>query len=77
MNIDQAISQLEKAKASGAKNIVFAFWEAECFEMEDNQLWEEATNHIDKRMDWSRTNDDISDMIGDVYIETVESTKIN
>jgi hypothetical protein len=60
MTIDEAIENLKAAKKRGVKNIVLAYWEADQFEREDDDVWAEAADRIERKMDWSATHDDIS-----------------
>lgn len=67
MNIDDAIKNLKDAKKAGHKNIIMAWWEAECFGRNDDDSWASICEYIDDKMDWSNCHDDISETIG--YIE--------
>lgn len=74
MKIQDAIDMLTEAKAKGAKNIIFAFWTADCFgtyddpigvntKFEDNEDWETIAQSIEDNMDWSWAHDDMMDYI--------------
>ena len=63
MTIDEAIENLKAAKKSGVKNIIAAWWFADQFQREDDDVWAEAAEHIESKMDWSPTHDDIRTML--------------
>lgn len=71
MTIDEAIKNLEQAKKSGVKNIVFAWWEADVFGRKDDENWAGICDHLDSKMDWSNAHDDISETIR--YIESSDT----
>jgi hypothetical protein len=71
MTIDDAIKQLEDAKRNGKKNIVLAWWDASCFNREDNGDWAVICDRIDHKMDWSNAHDDISETIR--YAESLDT----
>lgn len=59
MKIDDAIKALTDIKNRGVKNIIFAHWECDLFDKEDNKEWEDICECIDAHMDWSNTFDAI------------------
>jgi hypothetical protein len=59
MSIEEAIKNLEQARDAGVKHIVLAYWEADSFDMQDDEEWAAATDFIDNKMDWSATHEDI------------------
>jgi len=66
MTIDDAIKILEAAKKSGVKNIILAYWEADMFNMKDDNAWGAITLTIEDKTDWSLTHDLISTIISDL-----------
>ena len=69
MKIQDAIDMLTEAKAKGVKNIVHAFWTADCFSIgridgkfEDDKDWEGVVALIEE-MDWSWVHDDMMEII--------------
>lgn len=60
MHIDEAIKNLEAAKAAGTQNIIHAFWEAPAFEMKEGEEWGDLCDFIDENMDWSTAHDELS-----------------
>ncbi len=60
MTVDEAIENLKAAKKRGVKNIVLAYWEADQFDREDDDVWANAADRIERKMDWSHTHEDIS-----------------
>jgi len=68
MTIDEAIKNLEQAKKSGVKNIVFAWWEADAFGRKDDENWAAICDVLDDKMCWANAHDDISETIR--YVET-------
>ena len=71
MTIDDAIKNLERAKKSGVKNIVFAWWEAVAFGRKDDENWAGICDSIDHKIDWSNAHDDISETIR--YVESLDT----
>jgi hypothetical protein len=63
MTIDDAIERLKAAKKSGVKNIIAAWWFADQFDREDDDVWAEAAERVERKMDWSPTHDDISTLL--------------
>lgn len=63
MTIDEAIKQLESEKKGGTKNIIFAWWDARCFEREDDEDWGAICEIVEDKMDWSDAHDQITDLI--------------
>ena len=63
MTIDDAIKNLEQAKAKGTKAIVLAYWDASMFQMQDDSKWEAIAEHVEDQMDWSSTHDDLRFLI--------------
>ena len=59
MKIDDAIKSLLEVKKRGVKNIIFAHWEADLFDKQDDKDWEFLCDFIDDKMDWSSTFDSI------------------
>jgi hypothetical protein len=66
MTVDEAIENLKDAKKRGVKSVLLAYWEADQFDREDNDEWEHAAELVERKMDWSRTCDDIA-MTLDLY----------
>ena len=60
MTVDEAIERLKAVKKSGVKNIIAAWWFADQFDREDDDVWAEAAERVERKMDWSGTHDDIS-----------------
>jgi hypothetical protein len=71
MNIDEAIKQLESEKKGGTKNIIFAWWDASCFERKDDEDWGSLCEVVEDKMDWSRAHEDITETIR--YIESFDA----
>ena len=63
MTIDDAIKMLTKCKEEGAKSIILAFWEAESFDLPDDETWEAASESVEDGMDWSYTHDCLSELL--------------
>jgi len=63
MTVDEAIENLKAAKKRGAKNIILAYWEADQFQREDDDVWADAAERVERKMDWSHTHDDIRELI--------------
>lgn len=59
MTIDDAIRNLKSAKRSGVKSIILAWWAADMFDRPDDAAWEEATEIIEDKVDWSATHSDL------------------
>ena len=47
MTVDEAIENLKAAKKRGVKNIVLAYWEADQFDREDDDVWADAADRIE------------------------------
>lgn len=63
MTIDEAIENLKAAKESGVKNIIAAWWFADQFQREDDDVWAEAAERVEQKMDWSYAHEDIRELI--------------
>ena len=63
MKIDDAIEQLQNAKKEGTKNIIFAWWNSNMFDRQDNDAWAIDCDIIDDNMDWANTHDRLYDMM--------------
>jgi hypothetical protein len=63
MSIEEAIQQLKQCKARGVENIVFAYWEAEMFGLDDDANWAGVSDAIESEMDWSRAHDHMSQIV--------------
>ena len=63
MLIDDAISMLKDAKKNGAKNVVIAWWESDCFQRQEGKDWHEICQYMDENMDWSLTHTAIEENI--------------
>ena len=59
MTIEQAIENLQTAKASGVKHIVLAYWEAGAFLMEEGDEWGDLADFLEDQMDWAHTHEDL------------------
>lgn len=66
MTVDEAIENLKDAKKRGVKNIVLAYWEADQFDRADDDVWADAADRVERKMDWSATHEDIHLLI-DLY----------
>ena len=64
MTVDEAIELLKAAKKSGVKNIIAAWWFADQFQREDDDVWAHDAEYVEHQMDWSPTHDDISTLLG-------------
>jgi hypothetical protein len=65
MTIDQAIRELQEARERGVRSIIFAYWEAQMFGLDDNRDWEAAAEQAEGGMDWSSTHENLSEIISD------------
>ena len=63
MTIDDAIKQLEDAKRNGKKNIVLAWWDASCFNRDDDNDWGAVCDIVEDKMDWSDAHEQMTDLI--------------
>jgi hypothetical protein len=63
MTIDDAIERLKAAKKSGVKNIIAAWWFADQFQREDDDVWAADAEAVEDKMDWSPTYDNIRELI--------------
>ena len=77
MKIDDAIKSLMEVKKRGVKNIIFAHWEADLFDKEDDKDWEAICEHIDDKMDWSRTFDSLAENVDGIASSTTAETIYN
>jgi len=68
MHIDDAIKALKEAKKTGTKAIIFAYWESEMFERDDDETWAHDANLVEEEFDWSRTHDQLS-----AYLESLDT----
>ncbi len=59
MTIEDAIKNLEAAKERGIKHIVFAYWDAAAFEMEEGEEWAGTADYLEDQMDWAHTHEDL------------------
>jgi hypothetical protein len=73
MKIDDAIKALIEVKKRGVKNIIFAHWEADLFDKEDDKDWEWLCNFIDDKIDWSSTFDNIEATMDQINAPVAES----
>ena len=69
MTIDEAIKNLQDAKARGVKSIVLAYWESEGFGLPDDQDWQALADLVEHEMDWSGAHEDINTIIKDKWEE--------
>jgi hypothetical protein len=72
MKIDDAIKALIEVKKRGVKNIIFAHWEADLFDKQDDKDWEWLCNFIDNKMDWGNAYDNIVAVMDQVNATTAE-----
>ena len=61
MTIDDAIKMLTESKEAGVKSIILSFWEAESFDLLDDNNWKVISESVERDMDWSCTTDDLLD----------------
>ena len=66
MTVDEAIELLTAEKEKGTKSVLIAWWNADMFEREDDEAWEDAAEIVERKMDWSSTHDDLV-MLLDLY----------
>lgn len=59
MTIDEAIQNLKQAKKGGTKNIILAYWDAECFGRKDGSSWASDAELVERKFDWSYTQESI------------------
>lgn len=64
MHIDEAIRQLQEAKAKGRQHIVFAYWGCELFDMPEGGYWPAVAEAVEDRMDWSQCYDEMFEIQG-------------
>ena len=69
MKIEEAIAQLIQEKNNGTKSIILAYWKADLFDREDDDGWHADTELVENEMDWSRTHDQMDDLIGSLNEE--------
>lgn len=72
MTIDDAIKMLTRCKEDGVKSIILAFWEAESFDLSDDDTWEGVSESVEDNMDWSYTHDRLSEILNEV----IENEKV-
>lgn len=63
MTIDEAIKQLQSEKNGGKKHIIFAYWDASCFNRKNDDDWGAICEMVEDKMDWSDAHDQITDLI--------------
>lgn len=68
MKIDDAIKALFEVKKRGVKNIIFAHWEADLFDKQDDKDWETVCENIDDKMDWGSTWESLDFHINEVTL---------
>jgi hypothetical protein len=66
MTIDEAIKRLNVEKARGTKSVILAWWHADEFDRPDDDAWEQATEIIERKMDWGDTQENLQ-MTLDLY----------
>ena len=66
MTIDDAIKMLTESKEAGVKSIILSFWEAESFDLPDDNNWKVISESVERDMDWSCTTDDLLDEVNEV-----------
>lgn len=66
MTIDEAIELLKDEKKAGVKSVILAWWNADMFGRQDDDAWADAADIVERKHDWSSTNDDIA-MTLDIY----------
>lgn len=59
MTIDEAINNLQRAKARGVKSIVLAYWTADTFDKPDDEEWQADAEIVEDKFDWSATHSDL------------------
>lgn len=63
MTIDHAIKLLQSEKAAGVKNVIAVWWDAGQFGRIDDAVWADAAERVERKMDWSDTYENISELI--------------
>jgi len=66
MTIDEAIELLQAEKAAGTKSVILAWWNADMFSRQDDEAWEHAAEMVERKHDWSATQEDLA-MTLDLY----------
>lgn len=66
MTIDEAIDLLKKEKKTGTKSVIIAWWSADMFGRTDDEAWENAADTVERKHDWSNTQEDL-EMTLDLY----------
>ena len=66
MTIDEAIKLLKAEKAAGVKSVIMAWWQADMFGRADDEAWEHAADMVERKHDWSATQEDLA-MSLDLY----------
>lgn len=66
MTIDEAIENLRAEKRSGTKSVIIAWWNSAMFNRKDDKSWEHAADMVERKHDWSSTQEDLA-MSLDLY----------
>jgi len=66
MTVDEAIENLKAAKKSGTKSVILAWWNADMFGRQDDETWEHAADTVERKHDWSSTQESLQ-MTLDLY----------
>lgn len=75
MKIDKAIDMLNQAKIDGAKDVIFAFWEAKEFNRKakktftNNIVWSNIADYIHDNMDWKYIHNELQKMIDKIKVK--------
>lgn len=59
MTIDDAIDNLQRAKARGVKSVILAYWTADTFDCPDDENWQTDAEIVENKFDWSATHSDL------------------
>ena len=59
MTIDEAIELLKAEKKAGVKSVIVAWWQADMFGRSDDEAWEHAAEMVERKHDWSSTQEDL------------------
>jgi hypothetical protein len=56
MTIDDAIKALQQRKEDGVKAVLISWWEADKFDLPDDDTWRQAAEDTEYVMDWAMTH---------------------
>ena len=69
MLIDDAIKALQDLKEKGETAVIIAWWEADEYNMKDNEDWPFVAEQVEDRMDWGNVGDEFTDLVATIFAE--------